>query len=351
MKFSAGQIAELLNGIVEGDKNTLVSGISKIEEGSPETLTFLANPKYTPFIYETGASIVIVSKEFKPEKSLKDGCTLIRVDDPYGSIAQLLEIYNQVKGEKKGIEQPSFIAPSAKLGEDCYVGAFAYIGNNAQIGNNVKIYPQSYIGDNVKIGDGTVLFPGVKIYHDCIVGAHCTIHASTVIGSDGFGFAPNADNNYKKVPQIGNVVIEDHVEIGSNTSVDRATMGSTIIRKGVKLDNLIQIAHNVEVGENTVMAGGVFIAGSTKIGKNVMIGGQAGVVGHIRVADGVKIAGQSGIASTIEKEGEILQGSPAFPIGEFKRSYIHFRNLTKFYDRLSTLEKEVHLIKNSEKGN
>ena len=270
------------------------SGISKIEEGMPETLTFLANPKYTPFIYETSASIVIVSKEFKPEKPLKSGCTLIRVADPYGSIAQLLEFYNQFKGDKKGIEQPSYISASAKLGEECYVGAFAYIGNNVQIGNNVKIYPQCYIGDNVKIGDGTILFPGVKIYHDCLIGAQCTIHASTVVGSDGFGFAPNSENNYKKVPQIGNVIIEDHVEIGSNTSVDRATMGSTIIRKGVKLDNLIQIAHNVEVGENTVMAGGVFIAGSTKIGKNVMIGGQAGVVGHIRVADGVKIAGQSG---------------------------------------------------------
>ncbi len=351
MKFSAIQIAEIINGSVDGDGNTLVSGISKIEEGMPETLTFLANPKYTPFIYETSASIVIVSKEFKPEKPLKSGCTLIRVADPYGSIAQLLEFYNQFKGDKKGIEQPSYISASAKLGEECYVGAFAYIGNNVQIGNNVKIYPQCYIGDNVKIGDGTILFPGVKIYHDCLIGAQCTIHASTVVGSDGFGFAPNSENNYKKVPQIGNVIIEDHVEIGSNTSVDRATMGSTIIRKGVKLDNLIQIAHNVEVGENTVMAGGVFIAGSTKIGKNVMIGGQAGVVGHIRVADGVKIAGQSGIASSIEKEGEILQGSPAFPIGEFKRCYIHFRNLNKFYDRLGTIEKELQLIKNPDKGN
>ena len=348
MKFSAKQIAGILNGTVEGNEEVLVSGISKIEEGSPETLTFLANPKYTPFIYDTNASIVIVSREFKPEKSLKPDCTLIRVDDPYGSFAQLLEFYNQFKGSKSGIEQPSFISETAKYGTDCYIGAFSYLGNNVQIGNGVKIYPQCYIGDNVTIGDNTILFPGVKVYHDCIIGAHCTIHASTVVGSDGFGFAPNSENNYKKVPQIGNVIIEDHVEIGSNTSIDRATMGSTIIRKGVKLDNLIQIAHNVEVGENTVMAGGVFIAGSTKIGKNVMIGGQSGVVGHIKVADGVKIAGQSGISSTVNKEGEILQGSPAFPIGEYKRCYIHFRNLQKFYDRLGKVENEIRLLKSED---
>ena len=341
MKFSAKQIAELLQGTVEGNENAMVSGICKIEEGQAEMLTFLANPKYTSYIYDTDASIIIVNRNFQADKPLKSTCTLIRVDDAYSSFATLMEFYNQFVSGKKGIEQPSFISESATIGKDCYVGAFAYIGNNVQIGNNVKIYPQCYIGDNSSIGNDTVLYAGVKVYHDCHIGNYCTIHASTVIGSDGFGFAPNSDNNYKKVPQIGNVIIEDHVEIGSNTSVDRATMGSTVIRKGAKLDNLIQIAHNVEVGENTVLAGGVFIAGSSKIGKNVMIGGQAGVVGHIRIADGVKIAGQSGVQASVDKEGEIVQGSPAFSIGEYKRCYIHFRNLQKFYDRLGILEKEL----------
>jgi UDP-3-O-[3-hydroxymyristoyl] glucosamine N-acyltransferase len=340
MEFSAIQIASLLNGKVEGNESAVVSGLSKIEEGKPKTLSFLANPLYTPYIYETDASVVIVNNSLVLDKPVKSTCTLIRVENAYESFAKLLEIYNQMKMDKKGIEQPSFIAPSATLGKDCYVGAFAYIADNAKIGNNVKIYPQCYVGDNVTIGDNTVLFAGVKIYYDCVIGAECTIHASTVIGSDGFGFAPNSENNYKKVPQIGNVIIEDHVEIGSNTSIDRATLGSTIIRKGVKLDNLIQIAHNVEVGENTVMAGGVFIAGSSKIGKNVMIGGQAGVIGHLKIADGVKIAGQSGVGNNIDKEGEIVQGSPAFPIGEYKRSYVLFRRLQKLNDRIRALEKK-----------
>jgi len=247
-------------------------------------------------------------------------------------------MYYEIKQNKKGIEQPSFISASAKMGNDCYVGAFAYIGENVKIGNNVKIYPHVFIGDGTSIGDNCTFFSGVKIYHDCVIGNHCTVHASSVIGSDGFGFAPNSENNYKKIPQIGNVIIEDHVEIGSNTSIDRATMGSTIIRKGAKLDNLIQIAHNVEIGENTVLAGGAFVAGSAKIGKNVMMGGQAGVVGHITIADGVKIAGQSGVGSTIEKEGEIVQGSPAFPIGDYRRSYVLFRSLQKLNDRIKNLE-------------
>jgi UDP-3-O-[3-hydroxymyristoyl] glucosamine N-acyltransferase len=343
MKFSAQQIAGLLNGIVEGNEFTEVNNLSKIEEGKIGTLSFLANPLYTPYIYETDASIVIVNKSLVLDKPVKSTCTLIRVENAYESFAKLLELYNQFKNNKSGIEQPSHITATAKLGNDCYVGAFAYIGENVHIGNNVKIYPQCYIGDNVTIGDGSILFAGVKVYHDCIIGANCTIHASTVIGSDGFGFAPNSENNYNKVPQIGNVVIEDYVEIGSNTSIDRATLGSTIIRKGVKLDNLIQIAHNVEIGENTVMAGGAFIAGSTKIGKNVMIGGQAGVIGHLKIADGVKIAGQSGVGNNIDKEGEIVQGSPAFGIGEYKRSYVLFRGLSKLHDRVRTLEK---LLKN-----
>jgi UDP-3-O-[3-hydroxymyristoyl] glucosamine N-acyltransferase len=341
MEFSAGQIAGLLQGTVEGDAEVKVSGLAKIEEGKQGTLSFLSNPLYTPHIYETDASIVIVNKGIELERPVKPTCTLIRVEDAYGSFAKLLEVYNQYKHNKKGIEQPSFISASATIGEDGYVGAFAYIGENVRIGKNVKIYPHCYIGDNVTIGDNCTFFSGVKIYHECVIGNDCTIHASTVIGSDGFGFAPNSENNYKKVPQIGNVVIEDHVEIGSNTSIDRATMGSTIIRKGVKLDNLIQIAHNVEVGENTVMAGGAFVAGSTKIGKNVMIGGQAGVIGHLRVADGVKIAGQSGVGSNIDKEGEIVQGSPAFPIGDYKRSYVLFRGLSKLHDRVRELEKSL----------
>jgi UDP-3-O-[3-hydroxymyristoyl] glucosamine N-acyltransferase len=341
MEFTAKQIAGLLNGTVDGDDNAIVSNLSKIEEGMPGTLSFLANPVYTNFVYETDATIVIVNNSFVAEKPRKSTCTLIRVEDAYGSFAKLLEIYYQTKQTKTGIEQPSHIAPSATYGDNCYVAAFAYISANVKIGNNVKIYPHVFIGENTTIGDDTILFSGVKIYHDCIIGKDCIIHASTVVGSDGFGFAPNSENNYKKVPQVGNVIIEDHVEIGSNTSIDRATMGSTIIRKGAKLDNLVQIAHNVEIGENCVLAGGSFVAGSSKLGKNIMMGGQAGVVGHVKVADGVKIAGQSGVGSTIEKENEIVQGSPAFPIGDYKRSYVLFRGLQKLNDRIRALEQSL----------
>lgn len=341
MKFSAEQIAGLLGGTIEGNPEVTVNNLSKIEEGRPGTLSFLANPLYTPHVYNTDASIVIVNKSLVLEKPVKTTCTLIRVEDAYGSFAQLLEMYNAFRGNKKGIEQPSFIAQSAKLGTDCYVGAFAYIGENAVIGNNVKIYPHAYVGDNVRIGDNTTLFSGVKVYHDCNIGKDCTIHAGCVIGSDGFGFAPNSENNYKKVPQIGNVVIEDHVEIGANTCLDRATLGSTIIRKGVKLDNLIQIAHNVEVGENTVMAGGVFIAGSTKIGKNCMFAGQVGVIGHLKIADGVKVAGQSGVGQNVTQEGAVLQGSPAFSVGDYQRSYVLFRSLPKMFRQLNEIEKKL----------
>ncbi len=344
MEFTAKQIAALLNGTIEGDENITVSSLSKIEEGKTGSLSFLSNTLYTPFVYETDASVVIIHNDLVLDKNVKPTLTLIRVEDPYGSFAKLLEVYYEIKQNKKGIEQPSFISASAKYGSDCYIGAFAYIGENVSIGNNVKIYPHCFIGDNVIIGDNTVLFSGVKIYYDCIIGNHCTIHASTVVGSDGFGFAPNSENNYKKVPQIGNVIIEDHVEIGSNTSIDRATMGSTIIRKGAKLDNLVQIAHNVEIGENAILAGGAFVAGSTKIGKNVMMGGQSGVIGHIKVADGVKIAGQSGVASTIETEGLVVQGSPAFAIGDYQRSYVLFRSLQKLNNRLRTLETEIKKI-------
>ena len=341
MEFTAKQIADLLNGTIEGNENVAVSALSKIEEGIPGSLSFLSNTLYTPFIYETDASVVIVNHNLVLDKKTKPTLTLIRVEDPYGSFAKLLEVYYEIKQNKKGIEQPCFISSSAKHGKDCYIGAFAYIGENVRIGNNVKIYPHCFIGDNAIIGDNTVLFSGVKVYYDCVIGNYCTVHASTVIGSDGFGFAPNSENNYKKVPQIGNVIIEDHVEIGSNTSIDRATMGSTIIRKGAKLDNLVQIAHNVEIGENAILAGGSFVAGSTKLGKNVMMGGQSGVIGHVKIADGVKIAGQAGVGATIETEGLVVQGSPAFPIGDYQRSYVLFRGFQKINNRLRTLETEI----------
>ena len=315
--------------------------MSKIEEGLPGTLSFLANPKYTNYIYDTNASIVIVNKTLTLEKPVKPGCTLIRVEDSYASFAKLLEMYEQVKGEKKGIEQPSFISDNATYGKDCYIGAFAYVGQNVKLGDHVKIYPHVYIGDNCTIGDNTILFSGVKIYHDCHLGANVIVHSSTVIGSDGFGFAPQDGKEFAKVPQIGNVVIEDNIEIGSNCSIDRATLGSTILRKGVKLDNLVQIAHNVEIGENTVIAGLSGVAGSTKVGKNCMIAAQVGVVGHIKIADGVKIAGQAGVGSSIEKENEIVQGSPAFSLGDFRRSYVLFRNLPKLNDKIKDIERKL----------
>jgi UDP-3-O-[3-hydroxymyristoyl] glucosamine N-acyltransferase len=342
MEFSAQQIAALLNGIVEGDEGVTVTGLSKIEEGAPNSLSFLANPAYTNYIYSTNASIVIVNKTLKLDRPVKDTCTLIRVENAYESFARLLEMYQQIKGQKTGIEQPSFIAPNAKLGIDCYIGAFSYIGQNVVIGDNVKIYPQVFVGDNCIIGNNTTLFQGVKVYHECRIGASCTVHSGTVIGSDGFGFAPNKEGQpFAKVPQIGNVVIEDDVEIGSNTSIDRATLGSTILRRGVKLDNLVQIAHNVEIGENTVIAGLSGVAGSTKVGRNCMIGAQVGIAGHLKIADGVKIAGQSGVGASIEKENEIVQGSPAFNIGEFKRSYVLFRGLPKLNDRISELTRKT----------
>jgi UDP-3-O-[3-hydroxymyristoyl] glucosamine N-acyltransferase len=345
MQFTAKQIAELLDGKVEGDENVIVSTVSKIEEGKPGSLSFLANPLYTTYIYGTDASVVLVNNSLVLEKPIKSTCTLIRIEDAYVSFAKLLEVYAGLQQSKTGVEQPSFVSPTAKYGEDCYIGAFAYIGENVKIGNNVKIYPHCYIGDNVIIGDDSTLYSGVKIYHQCVIGNHCTIHASSVIGSDGFGFAPDAVNGYKKIPQIGNVILEDYVEVGSNTSIDRATMGSTHIHKGVKIDNLVQIGHNVEVGENSVLAGCSSIAGSTKVGKNVMMGGQSGLTGHIKIADGVKIAGQSGVGASITKENLIVQGSPAFAIGEYQRSYVLFKGLQRINDRIRILEKEVKASK------
>ncbi|MBP7167881.1 MAG: UDP-3-O-(3-hydroxymyristoyl)glucosamine N-acyltransferase [Bacteroidia bacterium] len=345
MEFTAQQIAELLQGTVEGDANVKVSRLAKIEEGEPGSLTFLANPAYTPYIYTTQASIVITNADFQPEQPVS--ATMIRVENAYASFAKLLEVYNTIRRNKSGIEEMSFIDPSATVGEGLYAGAFAYIGKDVKIGNRVKLYPNSYIGDNCVIGDDTTIFAGVKIYSDCIIGKNVTIHSGVIIGGDGFGFQPNSENNYQKVAQIGNVIIEDHVEIGANSTIDRATLGSTIIRKGVKLDNLIQIAHNVEIGENTVIAAQTGVAGSTKIGRNCMIGGQVGIVGHIQIADGVKIAAQSGIGNSLTTPNEIVQGSPAFNISDYKRSYVMFRKLPELEKKIQELQKTISALSSS----
>lgn len=339
MKFSAEQIAAMLGGLVEGDAQVSVNSLSKIEEGKPGTLTFLANPKYAAFIYETQASIAIVSKDFVAEKAVPTSLTLIRVDDAYGSFAKLLEAYNGLRKPKPGIHSTAVISDNATIGENVHIGPYVVISDHCTVGNNAVIHAHCYIGEAVSLGESTVLNSGVKIYADCKIGNHCTLHAGVVIGGDGFGFAPNSENNYAKVPQIGNVILEDHVEVGSNSTIDRATLGSTIIRKGVKLDNLIQIAHNVEIGENTVIAAQTGVAGSTKIGKNCMIGGQVGIVGHVNIADGTKIAAQSGVGSEIKEVDTIIQGSPAFPIMDYKKSYVGFRKLPDLMRRIENLEK------------
>jgi UDP-3-O-[3-hydroxymyristoyl] glucosamine N-acyltransferase len=339
MEFSAQQIAQVLGGTVEGDSNQMVTNLSKIEEGKEGTLSFLANPKYEEYIYTTQASLVIVSNSFVPAKALPASCTLIRVENAYESFAKLLDMYNAYKNNKIGVSEKAAIAKTVTLGNDVYVGNFVSIGEHVKIGNNVKIHPNTSIADNVVIGDNTIIFSGVCIYESSVIGAHCTLHSGVIIGGDGFGFAPNSENNYNKVPQIGNVIIEDHVEVGANTTIDRATLGSTIIRKGVKIDNLIQIAHNVEVGENTVIAAQTGIAGSTKIGKNCMIGGQVGIVGHITIADEVKIAAQSGVGQSITEKGAIVQGSPAFSIGDYRKSYVVFKNLPHLKKQIDNLQK------------
>lgn len=339
MNFTAAIIADFLKGKVEGDPEARVSDVSKIEEGRPGTLSFLANPKYEKHIYETQSSIVIVNKDFQAQQKI--GSTLIRVQNAYESFADLLRLYEQSKPKKSGISKQSSIAESASLGKDLYVGEFTVVHENARIGDSVQLYPQVYIGDNVSIGEGTVIHPGARVYEGCKIGAHCVIHSGVVIGGDGFGFAPNQDNNYSKVPQVGNVILEDHVEIGANTTIDRATMGSTIIRKGVKLDNLIQIGHNVEIDENTVIAAQSGISGSTKVGKNCMFGGQVGLIGHIQIADGVKIAAQSGIPKSIRQEGAVVQGAPAFEFGHYQRSYVLFKNLPGLKKQMDELERKV----------
>jgi UDP-3-O-[3-hydroxymyristoyl] glucosamine N-acyltransferase len=338
MEVTAGQIAGIIGGTVEGDAGISISRVIRIDDDEKGGLSFLANPKYESFIYTTGADVVIVGRDFKADRELSP--TLIRVDDPYLAIASLLELYNKMKHDKTGISPTACIDETAVIGNDVYVGDYVCIGSGVVIGDGVKIYAHSYIGDQSSIGRNTMIFAGARLYPGTVVGNECTIHSGVVIGSDGFGFAPTAGNVYKKVAQIGNVVIGDEVEIGSNTTIDRATIGSTIIRKGVKLDNLIQVAHNVEIGENTVIAAQTGISGSTKIGRNCMIGGQVGIAGHLKIGDNVKIQAQSGIPSDVA-DGEIIMGSPAIRLRQFMKSYIHFKNLDEILKRIEELEKKT----------
>ena len=344
MQFTAGQIAMLINGKVDGDPNTPVASFGKIEEAQKGQLAFLANPKYEDYLYTTEASAIIVNEA----QELREPITaaLIRVPDAYTAFASLLSQYQElIRQQMVGIQQPSYIATTAKLGDKVFIGAFAYIGEQVKIGNGVKIFPNTFVGDNVRIGDNTILHAGVKIYHDCVLGKNISVHAGSVIGSDGFGFAPQQDGSFKKVPQIGNVIIEDWVEIGANATIDRATIGSTLVKSGAKLDNLIQIAHNVEVGNNTVIAAQAGVSGSTKLGNNVMIGGQAGIVGHITIADGSKINAQSGVSKSIKSPNTAVTGSPAFEYTSALRSQAVNRNLPELEKRLSELESIIKSLR------
>ncbi len=338
MKFEASQIAELLGGHVDGDAGAQVCKLCKIEEGEEGGISFLANPKYTHYIYNTRASIVIVKEDFVPEQAVQ--ATLVRVADPYLAFAALLKAYNSIQLNKVGVSSQAYISPSATVDEDCYVGEFAFVGENVKIGKGVKIYPQVYVGDNSVIEEGSTLFAGVKLYHNTQIGKRCIVHAGAVIGADGFGFAPNADGSWNKIDQIGNVVVEDDVEIGANTCIDRSTMGSTIIHRDVKIDNLCQIAHNVVVGDHTAMASQCGIAGSSKVGSNCILAGQVGIVGHIEVGDRVVVAAQSGVTNNVESNQTIL-GSPAIDAGHQRRNYVLLRNLDKMAKRLNELEKIV----------
>lgn len=343
MEFTASTIAGFLNGVIEGNPDTVVHTVAKIEEGKPGTLSFLANPKYEPYLYTTRASIVLVNKDFVPSE--KVNTTLIRVDNAYEAFASLLKLVEQKRPVRAGVHPSAIVEPSSTTGEEVFIGPFVYIGENCTIGDGCIIYPHVYIGDNTTIGKKSIIYPGVKIYHECIIGNNCIIHAGTVIGSDGFGFAPQSDNEFVKIPQIGNVIIEDNVEIGANCAIDRATIGSTIIRKGVKLDNLVQIGHNVEIGENTVMAGQTGIAGSTKIGRNCMFAGQVGIAGHLKIADGTKIGAQSGIPGDVKKENSVLLGYPAFEHKDFLRSSVIFRKLPEMKSKIDEITKEVDNLK------
>ncbi len=345
MQFSAAQIAQIIGGKVEGDGEKKVASFGKIEEATTDELAFLANPKYEEYLYSTKAGIVIINESLALKEPVQP--VLIRVADAYSAFAVLLDQYQKIRAQQlTGIQQPSYIPASVKKGNNIFVGAFAYIGENANIGDDVKIYPNAYIGDNVRIGNGTIIHPGVKIYHDCIIGSNVVIHAGTVIGGDGFGYAPQPDGSFKKVPQMGNVIIENAVEIGSNSTIDRATIGSTIIKEGAKLDNLLQIAHNVEIGNNSVIAAQSGISGSTKIGNNVMIGGQAGIVGHLTIADGSKINAQSGVSKSLKNPGTAVTGSPAYDYTAALRSQALMRKLPDLQKRIADLEELVRTIAN-----
>ncbi len=344
MKLSAKEIASFLGGEIEGNPEIWVNDFAKIEEGQENKLSFLANLKYLKFIYTTKSSVILINEDLKLEKKINS--TLIRVPNAYNSFAKLLKLYQKSKEKnKKGIEKPSFISEKANLGENIYIAAFSYISENAKIGNNVKIYPNVFVSENVEIGDNTVLHSGVKIYNDCKVGENCIIHSNVVIGSDGFGFVRDKNGLQQKILQIGNVVIKNNVEIGANTTIDRATLGSTIIQNGVKLDNLIQVAHNVEIGENTVIAAQVAIAGSVKIGKNCLIAGQVGIVGHLKIANNTSIAAQSGINSKVRKENQILMGSPAFDIGKYRRSLVVFKELPEIRNSIFKIKEDIKDLK------
>ena len=342
MQFTAEQIAAFLGGEIVGDATVSVSNLAKIEEGTPGTLTVLSNPLYTQYIYTTQASIALVRRDFEPEKPVTP--TLIKVDDPYTCLTRLLELVEQARGQKSGIEEPSHIALSAQVADDVFVGAFTYIGERAVVGSGCKIYPQVYIGDDVVLGNNVILYPGVKVYHGCRIGNNCIVHAGAVIGSDGFGFAPQADGSYKKIPQIGIVILEDDVELGANTTIDRATMGATVIRRGVKLDNLVQIAHNVEVGAHTVMAAQVGVAGSTKIGEQCMFGGQVGIAGHRHVGNRVIVGAQSGIPNDVKDNMEIM-GYPAVPKVEFARQTVHIKRLAQLNQTVKELQQQINELK------
>ncbi|HEX2920391.1 MAG TPA: UDP-3-O-(3-hydroxymyristoyl)glucosamine N-acyltransferase [Bacteroidales bacterium] len=343
MEFDAATIAGFLNGEIEGNPGEKVNTIAKIEEGFPGAISFLANPKYEQYIYTTKSSIVLVNRDFKPSAAIN--ATLIRVDNAYDAFASLLRLAEQARPKKKGIHPSAIIEPSSKVGSDVYVGPYVYIGENCVIGNGSSVYPHVHLGDNSRIGQNCTLYHRVTIYHECVIGNNCTIHAGSVIGSDGFGFAPQADTSYGKIPQLGNVVLEDNVEIGANVTIDRATMGSTIIRKGTKLDNLIQIAHNVEVGENTVMAAQVGISGSTKIGSNCMFGGQVGIAGHLKIADGTKIGAQAGILGDIKDVNTTILGSPSMDAKQYLKCSVVFRKLPELKSRIDKMEKDIESIK------
>ena len=343
MKFTATQIAGILEGKVEGNPNAEVWNVAKIEEGAPGMISFLANPKYTHYIYETQSSVVIVNDDFEATAPLQT--TLIRVTDAYASFAKLLAFYDQMTQNKQGVSSLAFVSKSAQCGEKLYLGEFVFVGENAKIGNNVKLYPQVYVGDGCIIGDNTVLYPGVKLYRNTVVGKNCILHAGAVLGADGFGFAPQPDGHYEKIPQVGNVVVDDNVEIGANTTIDRSTMGSTRVHKGVKLDNLIHLAHNVEVGENSALAAQVGVSGSTHLGKNCVVGGQSGFVGHITIADGSKFGGQSGIMGSIKEENQEFMGTPIQPLRKYLVSNARFRHIDEMARKLEALEKELAELK------